>query len=303
MKRLLDCFASEVKNMTRNDILDSIRASEGRVLLAEVSLVSDRPILENITDAELKSSMGAEMLLYNFMDVYHPAIPGIDCTDCEEHVHIVKDYTGRLVGANLEPVDPQAKTMGQIDEVCPGRLATVESALQAGKIGLDYILLTGNPGTGVTNEKIIDSLKAIRNVCGDNMVLMAGKMHAAGSVTDAGENIISKDLIHAFVEAGADIICLPAPGTVPGITLDYAKEMIMYAHSLGALTMTAIGTSQEGADRNTIQQIALMCKMAGTDIHHLGDACVGAIENIMYYGYVIRGNRHTFRSMAKSPMR
>ena len=107
----------------------------------------------------------------------------------------------------------------------------------------------------------------------------------------------------AFREAGADIILLPAPGTVPGITLEYVRGLVTYAHSLGCLTITAIGTSQEGADVATIRQIALMCKMTGTDIHHLGDAGYGGMslpENIQAYSIAVRGIRHTYRRMAGS---
>ena len=97
---------------------------------------------------------------------------------------------------------------------------------------------------------------------------------------------MTKEDIQAFAEAGADIILMPAPGTVPGLTLEYIKELVGYAHSLGCLTITAIGTSQEGADVATIRQIALMCKMAGTDIHHLGDSGYGGMalpENLQAY--------------------
>ncbi|HLS52722.1 MAG TPA: haloacid dehalogenase-like hydrolase, partial [Tissierellaceae bacterium] len=65
-----------------------------------------------------------------------------------------------------------------------------------------------------------------------------------------------------------------------------------------------IGTSQEGADKQTIRNIALYSKMAGADIHHLGDAgmTVGMAtpENIMAYSIAIRGKRHTYRRMARS---
>ena len=101
----------------------------------------------------------------------------------------------------------------------------------------------------------------------------------------------------------ADIILLPAPGTVPGITMEYVKGLIAYAHSRGVLTITAIGTSQEGADADTIKRIALMCKMAGTDIHHIGDTGYPGMalpENIMAYSVAVRGVRHTYHRMAVS---
>ena len=62
-------------------------------------------------------------------------------------------------------------------------------------------------------------------------------------------------------------------------------------------------TSQEGADVATIRQIALMCKMAGADIHHIGDTGVPGMalpQNIMAYSIAIRGERHTYHKMAQS---
>lgn len=107
----------------------------------------------------------------------------------------------------------------------------------------------------------------------------------------------------AFMAAGADIILLPAPGTVPGITQEYAHRLIEVVHSRSKLALTAIGTSQEGADVATIRQIALMCKMAGADIHHIGDTGVPGMalpQNIMAYSIAIRGERHTYHKMAQS---
>ena len=82
-----------------------------------------------------------------------------------------------------------------------------------------------------------------------------------------------------------------------------ARTLISCAHRHGALTITAIGTSQEGADTDTIRRIALMCKMAGTDIHHIGDTGytgMALAENIMAYSIAVRGIRHTYHRMAIS---
>lgn len=128
-------------------------------------------------------------------------------------------------------------------------------------------------------------------------------MHASGIITEGAEKILTQEDVKLFRQAGADIILMPAPGTVPGITVEYVRGLVSFAHSLGALTITAIGTSQEGADVDTIRQIALMCKMTGTDIHHLGDAGYGGMslpENIQAYSVAIRGIRHTYHRMASS---
>ena len=57
------------------------------------------------------------------------------------------------------------------------------------------------------------------------------------------------------------------------------------------------------ADTATIRQIALMCKMAGADIHHIGDTGVPGMalpQNILAYSIAIRGERHTYHRMALS---
>ena len=85
--------------------------------------------------------------------------------------------------------------------------------------------------------------------------------------------------------------------------MEYVRSLVKEAHSRGVLTMTSIGTSQEGADTETIRQIALMCKMAGADIHHIGDTGVPGMalpQNIMAYSIAIRGERHTYHKMAQS---
>ena len=139
-------------------------------------------------------------------------------------------------------------------------------------MGVDFIVLTGNPGVGVTNSAIIHTLRKFRKEFGDQVMLIAGKMHAAGILSESGENIITEEDVREFAGAGADVVLMPAPGTVPGITAEYVRKLVSCAHKLGKLTLTAIGTSQEGADTATIREIALMCKMTGTDLHHLGDS-------------------------------
>ncbi|MFL0247307.1 haloacid dehalogenase-like hydrolase [Candidatus Clostridium stratigraminis] len=300
-KRLLDCSASDFIKMSKTDILQAIEASEGRVLVSEIIGVFDH-VFSPISSAEYSAAFGADILLLNVFDVYDPVFHGIPIVDKEEIIKEIKRLTGRLIGINLEPVDNEQETIGEISKISKGRLATVDAAVTANKLGADMLLLTGNPGTGVSNKAIVSSLKSISAALGDKIILAAGKMHAAGSLKEAGENIITKEDIMEFVNAGANIILLPAPGTVPGITMEYVRELVTYAHSLGALTLTAIGTSQEDADSETLKQIALMCKMTGTDMHHIGDAGSKAAppENIMNYSIAIRGKRHTFNRMARS---
>ena len=308
MKRFLDCNASDFEKMTKEELLESIAGSEGRVLVCETIGVI-QPMLGDITNAEFVASMGADIILLNIFDVNKPVINALPKVEPDQVIRKLKELTGRPIGINLEPVEQGVESgVDTLDmwKLSSGRAATVENAKKAIEMGVDLIVLTGNPGIGVTNAAIIDTLKAYRKELGNNVALIAGKMHASGIVSEGGENIITEDDVTAFAEAGADVILMPAPGTVPGITMEYIRKLVCKAHSLGKMTLTAIGTSQEGADIATIREIALMCKMTGTDMHHLGDAGYGGMslpENIMEYGKVIRGIRHTYHRMAASVRR
>lgn len=244
--------------------------------------------------------------MLNLFDVKHPVIHGLPPTEPENVIRKLRELTGRPIGINLEPVEQSLGEEGSMWALTDGRKATLENARLAADMGVNFLLLTGNPGIGVTNEAIVQTLRLFKQELGDRLILAAGKMHASGILSEGAEQILTRRDVKSFAEAGADILLLPAPGTVPGITVEYARELVSLAHSLGMLTITAIGTSQEGADMATIRQLALMAKMTGTDIHHLGDAGYGGIslpENIQAYSVAIRGIRHTYRRMAASPNR
>ena len=305
MKRILDCQGSDFRDMTSKELLAAIGGAEGRTIACE-TIGSIMPMLGDITNAEFAAAMGADILLLNVFDVQNPVIRGLPKTEPDHVIAKLKQLTGRPIGINLEPVEQVLSSTDPEENMwamTAGRKATLENAKKAADMGVNFILLTGNPGIGVTNTAIVQTLRLYKQELGDRLVLAAGKMHASGILTEGAEKIITREDIRSFAEAGADIILLPAPGTVPGITMEYVRDLVSYAHSLGCLTITAIGTSQEGADIATIRQIALMCKMTGTDIHHLGDSGYGGMalpENIQAYSIAVRGIRHTYRRMAGS---
>ena len=305
MKRILDCQSSDFANISRRELLDAIAGSEGRTVACE-TIGAIMPMLGDITNAEFAAAMGADLLILNLFDVQRPQIQGLPKVAPEDTVRKLKELTGRPIGINLEPVEQVLSSEDPEENMwamTSGRKATLENAKKAVAMDVNFILLTGNPGVGVSNQAITQTLELYRATFGDSLILAAGKMHASGILSEGGEGIISRSDIAAFAEAGADIILLPAPGTVPGITVEFVRGLVSYAHSLGLLTITAIGTSQEGADTATIRQLALMCKMTGTDIHHLGDAGYGGMalpENIQAYSIAVRGIRHTYRRMAAS---
>lgn len=305
LKRLIDTTARELTSYNKAELLTAISDSEGRTLAAE-TIGTVTPMLVNITNAEFVASLGADLIMLNIFDVNNPIIQGLPQTSPEDTIREVKRLTGRMVAINLEPAVIKDGQEESVWNLTTGRQATAENARKAADMGVDMIVLTGNPGVGVDNEAIIQALSRLKEAVGDRVILTAGKMHASGIISEAGEKILTEKDVEAFVDAGADVVLLPAPGTVPGITMEYAGNLIRKAHEKGALAMTTIGTSQEGADEATVRQIALMCKMAGADIHHIGDSGYMGMalpENITAYSVAIRGKRHTYRRMAVSLLR
>lgn len=300
-KRMLSCYASDFAQMNKEELLYALRSCEGRTMMSE-TICTASPLLEDVTNAELAASFGADFLLLNMFDVNKPIIKGLPECKPEDTIRLLKKLTGRPIGINLEPaaIDEDNTTAWALTS---GRQATKENALKAVEMGIDLILLTGNPGIGVDNDSIVKAIKELKETVGDKLIIAAGKMHGSGILKETSDAILTLGNITDFIEAGADIILMPSPGTIPGVDIEWAKERINHVHKLGKLVITAIGTSQEGADRDTIRQIALMAKQAGSDIHHIGDSGVFGIavpENIMTYSIAIRGIRHTYHRMAAS---
>ncbi|MCP8617810.1 DUF7916 family protein [Salirhabdus salicampi] len=301
MKRILNCFASDFKGANKQDLLQSISASEGRTVLAEIVSTAS-PLYPEVSNPEIVSAFGADLILLNLFDVNHPAVAGIQAEEGQV-INRLKELTGRPIGLNLEPVDREADAAEILDQLPLGRQASYDSLHKAKTLGFDFVCLTGNPKTGVTNEQIEKAIQRTKEILGEEAFIIAGKMHGAGVKGEAGNEIIDDETIEAFIQAGADVILLPSPGTVPGITVDQAHCWVSKVHQLQAQAMLTIGTSQEGADNGTVRHIALQNKMIGADIHHIGDAGYTGIaipENIMDYSIAIRGKRHTYVRMAAS---
>jgi len=307
-KRLLDANASDFATMTSRQLLEAIRLSEGRVIAAEVIAVAP-PLVDKVSNGELAAAMGADLILLNLYDVTNPQITGLPTVGESGADHFghfflgvgrtladLKRMIGRPVGLNLEPIErPEAITTS-------GRLATPENALLAVEQGADFIVITGNPKTGVTTRGIARSVRAIREAIGDRVILLAGKGHSAG----ADERVVSEESVEAFADAGVDGVALPGPGTVPGMTLEAGRSLVELAHRRGLVVMNAMGTSQEGTSVGVIEQLALMSKMTGADVHHLGDSGylgIAVPENITAFSIAIRGRRHTWHRMATPALR
>lgn len=294
MKRLISCYASDYKNMQPEDFKQSILASEGRTILGEM-VVTAAPLLEGVTNAEVMAAFGADLILLNEFDVFEKEIVGMEKMD--NPIQQLKDWVGRPIGVNLEPVDPEAEGQEELITLSKGRAVSKESLEAAEKLGIDFILLTGNPATGVSMTSIEQSIRLAKEHF--NGLVFAGKMHGAG----LAEDLIDVKQLERFVEQGADGVLIPSSGTAPGVSEEKAREATKAIHQLGGVVIGTIGTSQESADPATIREIGLGNKRVGVDVHHIGDGSYGRMpdpENIMQLGLTIRGKRHTYFKMAQS---
>ena len=294
VKRFISSNASEILSMTAPELKQSIKASEGRVILSE-NVAFKESYIGDVTNAEIARSFGADLILLNGIDIFQPFVAGLDAK--EGFVEELHRLVGRPIGINLEPVDSQAQMAGERLIINEGRQASLATIQRAEELGVDFICLTGNPGTGVTNQAIIDTIRVVKeNFSG---LLIAGKMHASG----VDEPVADLEAIAQFIEAGVDIVLAPAVGSVPGFDEQDLKRIVRLAHQKGALVMSAIGTSQESADEDIVKQMAIRNKICGVDIQHIGDSgygCLAPVENIFAMSKALRGQRHTISMISRS---
>ena len=294
VKRFISSNASEILSMTAPELKQSIKASEGRVILSE-NVAFKESYIGDVTNAEIARSFGADLILLNGIDIFQPFVAGLDAK--EDFVQELHRLVGRPIGINLEPVDSQAQMAGERLIIDEGRQASLATIQRAEELGVDFICLTGNPGTGVTNQAIIDTIRVVKeNFSG---LLIAGKMHASG----VDEPVADLEAIAQFIEAGVDIVLAPAVGSVPGFDEQDLKQIVRLAHQTGALVMSAIGTSQESADEDIVKQMAIRNKICGVDIQHIGDSgygCLAPVENIFAMSKALRGQRHTISMISRS---
>ncbi|WCE28875.1 DUF7916 family protein [Vibrio sp. SCSIO 43137] len=289
-KRIFDFTSEDIRNAGREQILNAIERSEGRTIMAE-TIVTAVPSVDVVSNAELAACFGADMITLNLLDLNNPfAVVNQHDAPSEISIEHVRDYTGRLLGCNLEPVP--AEMAGQVNS---GRVLSRQTVRRAVDLGMNYIMITGNPGMKVTQQTIVEGIREARSVSED-IIIIAGKMHGSGVGNDYDLSVIS-----LFKQAGADIVLFPAPYTTPGVSPELAARMMEEVHRVGLLGMLAIGTSQEGSSESYIERVAMESKAAGADIVHIGDSGYSGLalpENIVRLGITLRGRRHQYKRMA-----
>jgi hypothetical protein len=267
LKRILDCGPGDFEKMDGATLLESIRRSEGRTLLCEV-LWSAPPLVDGVSNPEIVAAFGADLVLVNKFD--------------GEDLAGLKTRLGRPVGVNVEPSD----------EVPEHRRASRRNLERLGNA--DFIVVTANPDAQVGIPEMVSAAALIRETL-PGAPVFAGKMHGSSR-----RGMVETEDIRRLAEA-SDAVLVPAPGTVPGSREGLVAGLVDAAHESGALVVAAVGTSQEGADPETVRELALAAKRAGADALHLGDmGAFGVTDpmNVLAASLAIRGRRHTYRRMA-----
>ncbi len=315
-RRLINSTKSEIRKMTKEELKNSIRASEGRVILAQ-NYVGIAALNDGTTNAEVAEMFGADMIFFNgySMDekvdnigLLAQEYVGNEYVDKYYRLKEMKNITAALLGIYLEcglEDDLSATTgLGQ-SLVRPDRIASEENLRKVLKEEADFVILAGNPGTGTTMDTIIEATKRARKILGEEVMIWAGKWEDGVKEYVLGDPLRkdSKEVIKKLIDAGADVICLPMPGSRTGITVADIRELVTYVHEYkpGTLAMSFLDGSVEGSDEATIRECGLLSKQTGADIHAIGDAGLSGIaspEGIYQLAITTKGRRLTWYKMA-----
>ena len=302
--RLISASKSDFEKMSPMDLKESIFKSEGRVVMGQHLLFAGPGLVRGVTNSELMFSFGADMVMLNTFDLddvdNNPGLCGLTLRQLKQRCN---RPIGIYLGCPKAGFEDGGKKAIYRRE---GMLATDEHILKAVELGADFIVLGGNPGSGTSIEDVISATRRAKQLCGDKVFLFAGKWEDGIVEKVLGDPLASRDakeIIKELIDAGADCIDLPAPGSRHGISVDMIRELVEYTHRYkpGTLAMTFLNSSVECADPDTIRLIALKMKETGADIHAIGDGgfsgCTSP-ENIYQLSVSLKGKHYTYFRMA-----
>lgn len=304
--RLINASRKDFNKMSIKDLKESIYKSEGRVIMGQHLLFAGPGLIRGVTNTELMFAWGADMVMLNTFDLQNlDNNPGL----CGMSLENLKEKSGRPIGIYLGcPKKEQNSAYTDDLYFAKGMLATDDHMKKAVEIGADFIVLGGNPGTSTSIEDVIQSTKQAKKLCGDKTMIFAGKWEDGVEEKVLGDPLATRDakeIIKELIDAGADCIDLPTPGSRHGISVDMIRELVEFTHTYkpGTLALTFLNSSVENADLDTIRLIALKMKETGADIHAIGDGGFGGCsspENIYQLSVSIKGKSYTWFRMAST---
>ncbi len=311
IKRILSCTKSDFEKMTPMDLKLSIRLAEGRTIMAQSFNGMGNAMLGGVTNPELEAAFGADILLLNGYSLDEKSLLyGVKFFDHEEgmrilHVKDLKKLVNRPIGIYLECVSSGTDNL-YVNEFGMGRTATEENFQKAVEEGADFIILGANPSMNAKVDDIITATKLAGKTVKGKTLIFSGKWEDGVYEKVLGDPMAkkpAKEFIDALMDAGADVIDFPAPGSRQGITVDMIRELVEYVHhkNVDTMTMSFIDGSVEGSDVDTIRILGIKSRETGADIHAIGDAGLAGCslpENIYQLSLCVKGRRLTWERMA-----
>lgn len=302
--RLISASKKDFEKMGPMDLKESIRLSEGRVVMGQHLLFASKGLVRGVTNSELMFAFGADMVLLNTFNLNDESNnPGLQGLTYQE----LKARCNRPIGIYLGCPGKNGVTQKKLYDA-EGMLATPEHVARAVEMGVDFIILGGNPGSGTSIEDVIATTKWVKEKYGDKVLLFAGKWEDGVDEKVLGDPLATydpKDVIRRLIDVGADVIDFPAPGSRGGISVHHIQELVQYVHTYkpGTLAMCFLNSSLEGADPDTVRLIALKMKETGADVHAIGDGGFSGCtcpENIQQLSVSLKGKPYTYFRMAST---
>ena len=170
--RLISAKASKIKTYTGRQLKEAILKSEGRVLMGQTYLKN--PILfPNCTSTELMFAFGGDMVMLNGFDFRNPSTcPGLQGFDYQGIKNLVGGRpVGIYMGCPKEGLDITSDYLYDLS----GMICTEENLEKCKEWGVSFIVLGGNPGSGTSIKDVVHWTKKAREICGDDMLIFAGK--------------------------------------------------------------------------------------------------------------------------------
>ena len=317
-KRYLELTPTQLTQLSKQDFLDGIRASEGRVVGAYVCPLAPNYI-EKVSNAELVAAFGADYITLEGYDPREVQFPGLPSKNPEDDIDTrsklqvelgkgytipeIKKLTGRPVGMILL-VPRENEVFGGIYKEPIYSKEMMEYLIQE---QYDFICLCG-----YGQEPLIQAVSEASALFKDQIVIEAGIPHGPGAIDGDFpphnlREVVTPEFVRRLAHAGADIVDIPAVDIVPGFNMEYVSQLVTEIHEEHSLAASSVAHSLEASSKEVLERIILDNKVCGVDMFNI--AAGGVFESVTLpetlkdICIAVKGKRHTYRRMAQSPLR
>lgn len=319
-KRLLTSSPQTILKYTSEELFEAIQMSEARTITA-VARCKGPNIVDGVTNAELCAAFGADIVALGIYDPNNPYFPGLpsklkkepdDTILAQVQADIGRGWTlselrsmiGRPIASGLFGIE-ESYAPGMAESFNKNVMANRKNARLLVDQGCDIIQYMDWMSS---LDQMVKTIKELKDEIGNKALLSFARPNGYGLFNEQGrKEFITEREIVEVVDAGVNVVEIPAVGTLPGFTVEHVTRFVNLIHEGGALANLWIATSQEGADIDTVKRIGFYSKMTGADIFTISDVwtteSVPPPENILAFSIAIRGVRHTYRRMAFSVTR